>query len=121
MLEAFLETADCILIGGGMAFPFIKYLGGEIANSLCKQEELLIVDKFFKKSKQSRTKIILPIDVIATESISAPQNHIICEANKIPKNFMGVDIGPATIQLFSGTKKNGVTVAKQRLSEIFGY
>ena len=69
MLETFLNIADNILIGGGMAFPFIKYLGGEIGSSLCNNKELIVVKDFLRKSKNSNTNIILPIDFIVTLSL----------------------------------------------------
>ncbi|MDG2436187.1 MAG: phosphoglycerate kinase [Polaribacter sp.] len=110
MLEAFLNKANSILIGGGMAFPFIKYLGGEIGNSLCNDNELAVVEQFLKKSKNSTTKIILPIDVIATDNIESQQNILTTEAISIPKKYMGVDIGPQTVELFAKTIKKSNSV-----------
>jgi len=101
MLQAFLHVADYILIGGGMAFPFIKYLGGEIGSSLCRSEELGVVENFLKKVKKSNTKILLPIDCIVTSSIEKIADIHTVEINQIPQNYIGVDIGSRTIELFS--------------------
>jgi phosphoglycerate kinase len=101
ILQAFLNVADYILIGGGMAFPFVKYLGGEIGASLCRNEELDVVEKFLLDAKKSTTKIILPVDCCVTNSIEKREDIKILNINKIPENYMGVDIGPKTIKLFS--------------------
>ena len=100
MLQSFLDVADNIIIGGGMAFPFIKYLGGDIGSSIFQQQELVIVEEFLKQAKQSKTKIILPIDCLITNNIKEKtgQKHI--DIMKIPQNYMGVDIGLKTIDLF---------------------
>ena len=101
MLETFLNRADWILVGGGMAFPFIKHLGGEIGSSLCNNNELIVVETFLQKLKKSTTKIVLPIDVVATENIDSQESVIIPESFSIPENHMGVDIGPKTVELFN--------------------
>tara|TARA_B100001250_G_scaffold378798_1_gene368921 strand:+ start:235 stop:1416 length:1182 start_codon:yes stop_codon:yes gene_type:complete len=100
MLQSFLNVADNIIIGGGMAFPFIKYLGGDIGSSIFKEQELVIVEEFLNQAKQSKTKIILPIDCLITNNIKerGDQRHI--DIMKIPQNYMGVDIGVKTIKLF---------------------
>ena len=101
ILRTFLNVADNILIGGGMAFPFIKYLGGEIGNSLCSNEELKVVQDFLLKSSSTKTNVVLPTDCVITEEINQKKNLSVCKINKIPKMYMGVDIGPETIRDFS--------------------
>ena len=66
MLKSFLNIADNILIGGGMAFPFIKQMGGQIGKSLCIKEELRVGDDFLREIEKSKTKLILPKDCITT-------------------------------------------------------
>tara|TARA_B100001741_G_scaffold303976_1_gene294601 strand:- start:974 stop:2134 length:1161 start_codon:yes stop_codon:yes gene_type:complete len=101
MLEAFLGIADNILVGGGMAFPFIKHLGGEIGKSICQDSELDIVKSFLHKAKRSRTKIVFPLDFLVTKDIISKEQQKIVESHEIPKELMGVDIGPKTIKLFN--------------------
>jgi len=101
MLETFLGIADNILIGGGMAFPFIKYLGGEIGKSICQDSEIDIVKSFLHKAKHSRTKIIFPSDFVVTKDLISKEQQKIVESHEIPKELMGVDIGPKTIRLFN--------------------
>ena len=101
MLETFLGIANNILIGGGMAFPFIKYLGGEVGKSICQDSELDIVKKFLYKAKLSRTKIIFPLDFLATKDLINKEQQKIVDSHQIPQELMGVDIGPKTINLFN--------------------
>ena len=100
MLKTFLNKADNILIGGGMAFPFIKHMGGQIGDSLCNNDELDVVKDFLIKSEKSTTKIVLPIDCIVSDSITFKTNIKCCNIMSIPDNYMGVDIGNKTVQLF---------------------
>ena len=101
MLETFLDIADNILIGGGMAFPFIKYLGAEIGKSICQDNEIDIVKSFLHKAKRSRTKIVFPLDFLVTKDLISKEQQKIVESDEIPKELMGVDIGPKTINLFN--------------------
>ncbi len=100
ILKTFLSIADNILIGGGMAFPFIKRSGGEIGESLCLEKELDVVADFLFQATKTNTNIILPVDCVVTDSIQNRSNISIAQINKISKNYMGVDIGPKTISLF---------------------
>tara|TARA_B100001113_G_scaffold329607_1_gene304602 strand:+ start:169 stop:1329 length:1161 start_codon:yes stop_codon:yes gene_type:complete len=101
MLEAFLDIADNILVGGGMAFPFIKYSGGDIGQSICQDSELDIVKSFLNKAKLSKTKIIFPLDFLVTKDLASKEHQKIVDSYKIPMELMGVDIGPKTISLFN--------------------
>ena len=103
MLKSFLNVADNIIIGGGMAFPFIKYLGGSIGDSIFQQNELKVVKEFLHKAKQSKTTILLPKDCLITNSIEQKTNQSYVDINNIPDGYMGVDIGINTIKLFSTT------------------
>lgn len=101
MLKSFLNVADNIIIGGGMAFPFIKYMGGAIGDSIFKADELEVVKEFLHKASISKTKIFLPEDCLITNNISQKTNKSYVDISNIPKGYMGVDIGLNTIKLFS--------------------
>jgi len=103
MLKSFLNIADNILIGGGMAFPFIKQMGGKIGKSLCIKDELSVVDDFLTEIERSNTKLILPKDCITTTKISDDGEKNLMDIKKISEGHMGVDIGPETIELFKKT------------------
>ena len=100
VLRTFLDIADNIIIGGGMAFPFIKYLGGEIGNSIFKESELEVVKGFLDAASKSKTRILFPKDCLITNNIANAKNPIYSDIMKIPKDYMGVDVGPKTIQMF---------------------
>ena len=100
ILKSFLNIADNILIGGGMAFPFIKYNGGHIGRSICSESELSVVESFLKQANQSNTKINLPIDCIVTDDITQKTNQRAVDIRLIPEGYFGVDIGPKTVQFF---------------------
>ena len=110
MLQTFLNIADNILIGGGMAFPFIKYMGGEIGNSIFQEKELTVVEAFLKQAKHSKTKIVLPTDCIATRDIITREDQKVTDIMSIPKHLMGVDIGPNTISIFKDVISNSQAI-----------
>ena len=101
LLKTFLDIADNIIIGGGMAFPFIKHLGGKIGNSICEDGELDIVESFLKESADSKTQIILPKDCLITNNIENKSNQKIIDIYSIPDGFLGVDIGPKSLGSFN--------------------
>tara|TARA_B110000444_G_scaffold88019_1_gene83198 strand:+ start:1146 stop:2339 length:1194 start_codon:yes stop_codon:yes gene_type:complete len=101
VLEYFLGIADNIIIGGGMAFPFIKLLNGKIGKSLCNDAELLVALSFMKKAENTKTKIILPIDCVISAEIKSQAKTLIVDIKEIPDNYMGLDIGPKSIELFT--------------------
>ena len=100
ILRTFLNIADNIIIGGGMAFPFIKYLGGEIGKSIFKESELEVVKEFLDCASTSKTRILLPKDCLITKNIANTETPIYRDIMNIPKDYMGVDIGPQTIEIF---------------------
>ena len=101
ILKSFVGIADNILIGGGMAFPFIKNNGGEIGQSICIDDELICI-RFFKNSKGLFYKIILPMNAFAVEKVDTIK---LLDIYKIPKNLMGVDIGPKSSNNFKNSIK----------------
>jgi len=101
MLKSFLNVADNIIIGGGMAFPFIKYIGGTIGDSIFQADELEVVKEFLHKASKSKTKIFLPEDCLITDNISQKTNKSYVDISNIPNGYMGVDIGLNSIKLFA--------------------
>jgi len=100
MLSYFLGKADNIIIGGGMAFPFIKAFGGRVGNSLCDSKEVILATSLIEKSKSEKTNFILPDDVIVARSIRDYKSAITVNINSIPADYMGLDIGPKSIKKF---------------------
>jgi len=91
---------DKILIGGGMAFTFLKALGHEIGNSLVEEDLIPEAIKIMEEAEELGVKLYLPVDVVAAEAFDAEAIAKLVTVQEIPKNWMGLDIGPATAQLF---------------------
>ncbi|MEE9348601.1 MAG: phosphoglycerate kinase [Flavobacteriaceae bacterium] len=91
-----LDKVDNIIIGGGMAYTFIKALGGNIGESICEDDKMDLALEILAKAKANKTRIHLPIDVKAADSFSNDAKTIIVEANDIPDGWQGLDAGPKT-------------------------
>ena len=91
-----LDKVDNIIIGGGMAFTFIKVKGGNIGDSLVENDKLELAQEILNLAKQKHTRIHLPIDVIAADAFSEDANIQEFPANEIPNGWMGLDVGPKT-------------------------
>ena len=96
-----LDKVDNIIIGGGMAFTFIKVKGGKIGDSLVEDDKLDVAQDILNMAKQKNTKIHLPVDVIGADSFSEDANTQVFPANDIPDGWMGLDAGPKTNVGFS--------------------
>ena len=96
VINNIMDKADNIIIGGGMAFTFIKAQGGNIGDSLVEDDKLELALDILAKAKENNTRIHLPIDVIAADTFSNDANTIEVEANDIPDGWMGLDSGPKT-------------------------
>ena len=96
VINNIMDKVDNIIIGGGMAFTFIKAQGGNIGDSLVEDDKLELALDILAKAKENNTRIHLPIDVIAADTFSNDANTIEVEANDIPDGWMGLDSGPKT-------------------------
>ena len=105
-----IEKVDTLLIGGGMAYTFMKATGGEIGNSLCDEERLGLALELLDKAKAKGVKLLLPIDNVCGKEFSNDTEQMICESGKIPEGWEGMDIGPKTVELFAKEIKAAKTV-----------
>lgn len=110
IIENLLDRADNIIIGGGMAYTFIKAKGGKIGGSLCEDDRLEIAKDILAKAEQKGVKILLPEDSIIADKFDANATTTICDSNNIPDGWLGLDIGPSAIKHFSDTIKSSLTV-----------
>ena len=101
VVENMLKKADTILIGGGMAFTFLKAQGLEIGKSLCETEKLDFAAKMLEEAKALGVKILLPVDAVVAPEFKADAPAKAVKADAIPQDEMGLDIGPETAKLFS--------------------
>ena len=105
-----IEKVDTLLIGGGMAYTFMKATGGEIGNSLCDEERLGLALELLDKAKAKGVKLLLPIDNVCGKEFNNDTEQMVCESGKIPEGWEGLDIGPKTVELFSKEIKAAKTV-----------
>lgn len=101
---------DKIIIGGGMAFTFLKALGYEVGNSLVEDDLIPEAAKIMEQAKDLGVKFYLPVDVVVAESFDEESFAKATTVQEIPKNWMGLDIGPATALLFSQALEDAHTI-----------
>lgn len=103
IIENVLPKVNHLIIGGGMTFTFIKAQGGEIGSSLVEDEQLSLALDLLKKAKEMGVQIHLPIDAVIADRFAADASTQITAVDAIPSGWMGLDIGPKTIDSFSKT------------------
>jgi len=101
IIENLLERATDIIIGGGMAYTFIKAKGGKIGNSLCEDDRLDIALEILEKAKQKNVSIHLPETSIIADKFAADANTKDCPSDQIPDGWLGLDIGAKAVGIFS--------------------
>ena len=92
IVENLINTADNIIIGGGMAYTFFKAMGGSIGSSLCEEERLDTCRDILARAKEKGVNIYLPQDSVCADAFSAEANTQTCDSNNIPDGWMGLDI-----------------------------
>ncbi|CAN5488223.1 phosphoglycerate kinase [soil metagenome] len=110
IIENLLERATDIIIGGGMAYTFLKARGGKIGGSLCEDDRLQTALDILEKAKQKNVSIHLPEDSILADKFAADANTKDCPSDQIPDGWMGLDIGPKAIGIFSEVIRNSKTI-----------
>jgi phosphoglycerate kinase len=110
IIENLLERASDIIIGGGMAYTFMKAMGGKIGNSLCEEDRLEIAEGLMKKATMKNVCIHLPPDSIIANKFDANADTSDAPSNHIPDGWMGLDIGPNACEQFSNIIKHSKTI-----------
>jgi phosphoglycerate kinase len=110
IIENLLERATDIIIGGGMAYTFIKARGGNIGNSLCEDDRMQTALDILEKAKQKNVSIHLPETSIIADKFAADANTQDCPSDQIPAGWMGLDIGGKAIGIFSEIISKSKTV-----------
>jgi len=109
-LSNLLPKVDKMIIGGGMAFTFLKAQGYDVGNSLVEDDLLDDALRIMQEAKERGVKLYLPVDVVAAQTFSADSATKITTAQEIPQGWMGLDIGPATVRLFKEALADGQTI-----------
>ena len=109
VVKNLLTKVDTLIIGGGMAYTFLKAEGKEIGNSLCELDQLDYAREMIEQAKSRGVKLLLPVDNIAADKFDPEANTQIV-AGDIPEGWMGLDIGPKTIELYANAIADAKTV-----------
>ena len=110
VLENLIDKVDRLIVGGGMAFTFLKAQGLNVGKSLCEAEMLDLARKIMEKAKQKNVQLLLPVDVVIAKAPVADAETKVVAVKDIPDEWMGLDIGPATIVAFSDAVKTAKTI-----------
>ncbi len=110
VLENLIDKVDNLIIGGGMAYTFVKANGGKIGNSICEDDQLDVAKAIEKKAADKGVKIIMATDVLVTDDFSGNGTNKVTAVNDIPDGFEGVDAGPDTQKAFADVIKNSKTI-----------
>ena len=100
IIENILDKVNHLIIGGGMAFTFVKAQGGSIGNSICEDDKMELALDILKQAKEKNVQIHIPVDVVAADDFSNEANTQICNIDSIPDGWEGVDAGPKSIKQF---------------------
>ena len=110
VIENLLEKVDKLIIGGGMAYTFLKAQGHSIGKSICEYDKLDLANEILKKSEEKNVELLLPIDSHITTDYSNDLEDKFVHSKEIPDNWESLDIGPDTIKLYSEVLKDAKTV-----------
>jgi len=110
VLENLIQKVDCIIVGGGMAFTFLKALGKEVGTSLVEEDLIDTAKAVMKKAEEKGVKLLLPVDFVVAEEFKGGVPTQTVSADCIPSGWMGLDIGPETVELFKQAIKDAKTV-----------
>jgi phosphoglycerate kinase len=110
VIDDLLGKVDRLLIGGGMCFTFLKARGYEVGGSLLEEDQLDTVRGFLDQAAERSVEIVLPIDVVVASDVDDKADTWVVAAAAIPADQKGLDIGPATVELFRGKLADARTV-----------
>ena len=110
VINNLLDKVDTLIIGGGMAYTFMKAQGGKIGTSLCEDDYLDYANDMIKKAADKDVKMLIPVDTVTADAFSNDANVKVVDAGQIDDGWMGLDIGPKTRELFANAVKDAKTV-----------
>ena len=110
VIENLIEKVDSIIIGGGMAFTFLKSLGYSVGKSLLEEDKIDLAKDLYEKAKSKNVNMLLPVDVVISKEFSNDSDFKTVTIDSIEEDYMGLDIGYKTVELFSDEIKKAKTV-----------
>jgi phosphoglycerate kinase len=110
ILENLIDKVDNLIIGGGMAYTFLKAMGYEIGSSLCEEDRLQLCLDLMAKAKEKGVNLMLPVDSVVANAFSNDANHKVCDNKHIEAGWMGLDIGPKAADDYAAVIKQSKTI-----------
>lgn len=110
VIDNLLEKVDVLIIGGGMAYTFIKAQGYNVGKSLLEEDYLDYCKNMFKKAEEKNVKLLIPVDTVTAKEFSNDVPVSVVSVKEIPEDEMGLDIGPETIKLYIDALKESKTI-----------
>ena len=110
VIENLLELVDNLIIGGGLAYTFVKAQGHEVGKSLLEADKLDLANSFIEKAKQKGVNFYMPVDVVVADDFSGDANKKVVSIEEIPADWEALDIGPKTREIYSDVIKNSKLV-----------
>lgn len=110
VIENLLPKVDSIFIGGAMIFTFFKAQGLSVGNSLVEEDKIELAKSILDKAKQNNVKFLLPVDVVVADKFDTDAQTQTVSVDAIPDNWMGLDIGPKTIDMYKAEVMNSKTI-----------
>lgn len=106
VIDHLLDKVDNLIIGGGLAYTFVKAQGHEIGNSLVEEDKIELAKEFMQKAKDKGVNFLMPVDAVVASEFSKDADSKVVDIDEIPADWMGLDIGPKTVALYADTIKN---------------
>ena len=110
VINNLIEKVDTLIIGGGMAYTFMKALGHQIGTSLCEDDKLDLAKELMAKAEAKGVKFLIPVDNRVGKEYDENTENMVVPSDDLPEGWMGLDIGPKTIELFAENIKGAGTV-----------
>lgn len=110
VLTNLIDKADTLIVGGGMAYTFLKAMGKNIGKSLLEEDKLDLANEVMQKAKEKNVKFLLPVDVAIGSHFAADCEKKIVDVDSIPDDWMGMDIGEKSISMFTEATKGAGTI-----------
>ena len=110
VIENLIEKVDTLIIGGGMAYTFFKANGYSVGTSLCEDDKVELAREMMAKAESKGVKFLIPVDNKLGREYDENTESMYCDSDKIPADWMGLDIGPKTQELFANAIKGAGTV-----------
>jgi len=110
VINNLLEKVDTLIIGGGMAYTFLRAKGYHIGTSICEEDKLDLANEMMAKAAEKGVKFLIPVDNVVGKEYNENTEHQIIDSDELPEGWMGLDIGPKTSELFADAIKDAGTV-----------